>query len=138
MSREEVTRVVYGRCGRAGLCCLRDALPPAKNVALLVVAATDAKSANFPRVVAAVCDFSAIVQTRRISAGNSVDLCACGACARARPLRSRGTSIATVFPCELFTRRHFVRARPREPPYCDPRLVLRFCGFQGRRGARRA
>lgn len=49
----------------------------------MVVVAGNAKSANFPRGEATVCDFSAIVQTRRISAGNSVARRAC-VCVRAR------------------------------------------------------
>lgn len=66
---------------------------------------------NFPHEVAAVCEFSAIVQTRRNQRGEF-------------DRRARRVSIVSVFLNELFTRRHFVRARPRLPPYCDPRLVL--------------
>jgi len=82
--------------------------------------------------VAAVCDFSAIVQTRRTSAGNSVSVRS--ACARARErARERASDRSIVVmgfsPRELSIRRHFVRARPRQPPYC--KIHVSFSGFPG-------
>lgn len=87
--------------------------------------------ANFLREVATVCDFSCLLSGRDAWARGIRSVWVCTyARARARTEIDRG------FPRELFIRRHFVRARPREPPCCDPRL-LRFCGFVEHRGAGR-